>query len=211
MNIQKQGAKLEFKYKRHGTQALIPSFEVGTGKIIAHHIGATRTSEDFVSLIEDTVNIDLKASWIFVADQLNTHKSDELVQLMAEKLNINDYLGVKGKCGILKNLETRELFLSDKSHRIHFVYTPKHCSWMNQIEIWFGILTRKILRYGSFKSIDKLRERIENSIEYYNRTMAKAFSPCGLPSCTLNRSEESSDTTVPFKLFKSIQHPHYGK
>lgn len=168
-------AKLEFEYKRHSTQALIPSFEVGTGKIIAHHIGATRTSEDFVSLIEDTVNIDTEGTWIFVADQLNTHKSEDLVKLIAGKLDIQDDLGVKGKCGILKNLESRELFLSDKSHKIRFVYTPKHCSWMNQIEIWFGILTRKILKYGNFKSIDKLRERIENFIEYYNRTMAKAF------------------------------------
>lgn len=168
-------AKLEFEYKRHSTQALIPSFEVGTGKIIAHHIGATRTSEDFTLLIENTVKIDSEGTWIFVADQLNTHKSEELVKLIAEKLDIKDELGVKGKCGILKNLESRELFLSDKSHRIRFVYTPKHCSWMNQIEIWFGILTRKILRYGNFKSIDELKERIESFIEYYNQTMAKVF------------------------------------
>ncbi len=168
-------AKLEFEYKRHGTQALIPGFEVGTGKIIKHRIGATRTSEDFAALIEDTVNIDSEATWIFVADQLNTHKSEELVKLIAEKLNKKDNLGEKGKKGILKNLESREDFLSDKSHRIHFVYTPKHCSWLNQIEIWFGILTRKILRHGNFKSTDELRKRIESFIEYYNKTMAKVF------------------------------------
>jgi transposase len=168
-------AKLEFEYKRHGTQALIPSFEVGTGKIIAQHIGPSRTAEDFASLIEETVKIDPEGTWILVADQLNTHKSEELVRLIAGKLYIKDELGEKGKCGILKNLDSRELFLSDKSHRIRFVYTPKHCSWMNQIEIWFGILTRKILRHGNFKSTDELKKRIESFIEYYNRTMAKVF------------------------------------
>jgi transposase len=168
-------AKLEFEYKRHGTQALIPSFEVGTGKIIAHYIEKTRTSNDFASLVEDTIDIDPKTEWIFIADQLNTHKSKELVKLIAEKVNIKDNPGAKGKDGILKNLETRENFLSDKSHHIRFVYTPKHCSRLNQIEIWFGILTRKILRDGSFKSIDDLRERIESFIEYYNQTMAKVF------------------------------------
>jgi transposase len=168
-------AKLEFEYKRHGTQALIPGFEIGTGKIIANRIGATRTAKDFASLIEDTVNIDPEATWIFVADQLNTHKSEELVKLIAKKLDIKDDLGEKGQKGILRNLESRERFLSDKSHKIRFVYTPKHCSWLNQIEIWFGILTRKILKHGSFQSTDELKERIGNFTEYYNKTMAKVF------------------------------------
>ena len=168
-------AKLEFEYARHGTQALIPSFEVGTGKIIAHHIGDTRTEDDFSSLIELTINLDSDAEWIFVADQLNTHKSEALVRLIAKKLGIEDELGKKGKNGILENLKTREVFLADSSHRIRFLYTPKHCSWLNQIEVWFGILTRKILRYGNFKSIDELQARVKRFIEYYNTTMAKVF------------------------------------
>jgi len=126
-------------------------------------------------VIKDTINIDTECTWVFVSDQLNTHKSEELVKLIAEKLNIKDNLGEKGKSGILKNLATREDFLSDKSHRIRFVYTPKHCSWLNQIEIWFGILTRKILRNGNFKSINELKHRIESFIKYYNQTMAKVF------------------------------------
>jgi transposase len=168
-------AKLEFEYKRNGTQALIPSFEIGTGKIIAYRIGATRTEEDFARLIEKTINLDPKADWIFIADQLNTHKSEALVRLIARKLNLKSHLGKKGKKGILKNLKMRKKFLSDKSHRIRFVYTPKHCSWLNQIEIWFGILTRKILRHGNFQSINELRTRIAKFIEYYNATMAKVF------------------------------------
>lgn len=168
-------AKFEFEYHRHGTQALIPGFEVGTGKVIGYRIGPTRTAKDFAALIENTIKLDSEAEWFFIADQLNTHKSAELVKLIADKLSIRDDLGEKGKCGILKNLSTRENFLSDKTHRIRFVYTPKHCSWLNQIEIWFGILTRKILRYGNFKSTAELRNRIENFIEYYNQTMAKVF------------------------------------
>ena len=168
-------AKLEFEYKRHGTQALIPSFEVGTGRIIAYHIGATRTGKDFASLIRNTVQLDPEAGWVFVADQLNIHKSEELVRFVAKTLNIRRNLGKKGKNGILRNLESRQAFLADQSHRIRFVYTPKHCSWMNQIEIWFGILTRKILRHGNFRSITELRNRIDRFIDYYNQTMAKVF------------------------------------
>ena len=168
-------AKLEFEYKRHSTLSLIPSFEVGTGKIIKYHISPTRTEKDFVSIVKDTINTTPESSWIFIADQLNTHKSAELVKLIASELRIENDLGVKGKSGILKNQKTREAFLSDSSHRIRFVYTPKHCSWMNQIEIWFGILTKKILKYGNFTSLDELKSKIENFIEYYNKTMAKVF------------------------------------
>ena len=79
-------AKFEFEYKRHGTQALIPSFEVGSGKIINYRIGATRTAKDFAALIENTINLDPKAAeWVFIADQLNIHKSEELVRLFAKK------------------------------------------------------------------------------------------------------------------------------
>jgi putative transposase len=63
----------------------------------------------------------------------------------------------------------------DHSHRVRFVYTPKHCSWLNQIEIWFGILARKALRRASFASLEQLRERILRFVDYFNRTMAHAF------------------------------------
>jgi transposase len=165
----------EFEYDRHGTLCLIPNFEVATGHIIAPSIGPTRTEKDFDAHIRQTIALDPDGVWVFILDQLNTHQSESLVQLVAEQCQIEDDLGVKGTSGILKSMETRKAFLEDESHRIRFVYTPKHTSWLNQIEIWFSILVRKLLKRASFSSIDDLRQRILNFIEYFNLTMAKPF------------------------------------
>lgn len=71
---------------------------------------------------------------------------------------------------------TRREFLSDPSHRIRFVYLPKHSSWLNQIEIFFGILQRKCLRGGNFTSVFELESQLRQFIEYYNATMAHPFT-----------------------------------
>lgn len=168
----------EFEYIRHGTQCLIANFLVATGQIIAPSIGPTRTEVDFANHIEQTVATNPEADWIFVVDQLNTHKSESLVKLVIRlcDLDIDDQqLGVKGKSGILKSMATRQAFLERQFLRIHFVYTPKHASWLNQIEIWFGILVRKLLKRASFTSADELRQRILDFIDYFNQTMAKPF------------------------------------
>lgn len=165
----------EFEYIRHGTLALIASFGVATGRIVAASLGPTRTEADFADHIEAVIATDAKASWVFIVDQLNTHKSEALVRLVAKHCGLKQDLGIKGKSSILASMASRAAFLSALSHRIRFVYTPKHTSWLNQIEIWFSILVRKLLRRGSFQSTEELKARIEAFIAYFNETMARAF------------------------------------
>lgn len=165
----------EFEYERHGTLCLTANFNVATGKVLSPTLEPTRDEQDFARNIQQLINTDAEAGWVFVLDNLNTHSSESLVRLVAKACGIQEDLGTKGRSGVLESMASRATFLSDPSHRIRFVYTPKHCSWLNQVEIWFSIVVRRLLKRASFKSLDDLRTRVLAFISYFNAVLAKPF------------------------------------
>jgi hypothetical protein len=171
-----QVEKREFEYTRPGTQTLIANVEVATGQVVAPTVPPTRDEKDFAEHIGRTGATDPKAGWIFVADNRTTPGSATLVLLVAGLCAIPvESRGKKGKSGVLRSVRTRTEFWMDPSHRVRFVDTPKHPSWLNPVEIWFSVLARRAIRRGSFRSKDDLRDRLLRFIDYFHRTMAKPY------------------------------------
>lgn len=139
-------------------------------------LSETKTEEDFLENIDGLIVEDLEARFRFVSDNLTTHCSESLVQYVAESRQIEMPLGKKGVRGILKSVASRTAFLNDPSHRIQFIYNPRHCSWSNQIEIWFGMLRSKVTRWMGFPGLEELEEAILKYIQYYNRNCAHPFA-----------------------------------
>lgn len=149
-----------------------------TGKSVSPTIGPTRTEEDFLEHCKRTVDQHPESNWRIIVDQLNTHQSESLVRWVAamEELRFApDELGEKGKSGILKSQASRQAFLSAPHRKIRFVYLPKHSSWLNQVELWFSVVVRRVLKRSDFPSVESLRQRLLDFIEYFNRTMAKPY------------------------------------
>lgn len=167
----------EFEYIRHGTLSWFFNLDVVTGHVIEPTFGPTRNEGDCLAHLQRLIASDPTAvKWRILVDNLNTHQSEALVRWIAEMEGLSlEALGRKGKSGILQSMTTRAAFLHDPTHKIVFFYTPKHASWMNQIEIWLSILLRKLLKRGNFRSLADLKEHILAFITYYNRTMAHPF------------------------------------
>ncbi len=196
--------KRECNYIRHGTQTLIGGLNVGDGQLFAH-VGESRTEEDFVAFMKDLISREPESrKFVFVLDQLNTHKSESLVRLMANLNDDNQDLGIKGKSGILKNMPSRmaylemgtDLAIKEQVVRLRFVFTPKHCSWLNPVEGWFSGLQKRVLRFGSFISTEQLADRVIAYANYYNEKLAKGINWTKSTKAEINKIIERTKMLV---------------
>lgn len=169
-------ARLEYEYTRHGTIGLFGNLHVATGQLWCPMLRETRTEEDTLENLDNVIQQDPTARFRLVMDNLNTHVSESFVRYIAYLIGYEEDLGKKGVRGILKSVASRCEFLTDPTHRVQLIFTPRHCSWLNQIEIWFGTLARKVTRRMSFDSVDSLSNMILQFIDYYNANLAHPYN-----------------------------------
>ena len=166
--------RIEYEYTRHGTTTLMAANNVENGRLIHHKLGPTRDEQDYLDFVKATVNeLPEMDRIIILSDQLNTHMSESLVRWIAQEQQYDQDLGVKGRSGILKSMDSRRAFLETQHHRIRFVFTPKHCSWLNPIENWFAKLQKHVIKNGNFSSIKELQNKIMAYIDFYNQELVK--------------------------------------
>lgn len=159
--------KIEHEYTRHGTRCLTAGLEVATGAVLGM-LTANRPAEVFAEFVRQVCDRYAQAPRLhLVLDNLNTHYHLLICQLIADRCDCDP--------GPLKTGPQRKQFLTDSSKRIVFHFTPTHASWLNQIEIWFSTLTRKVIRRGDFASLEDLEAKILAFIDYHNAYSARPY------------------------------------
>ncbi len=190
--------KREFEYIRLGTRTMITSFVVPTGEVV-WDLGQTRTNLDFrAHVLRVAKHFPAMQKFDWVVDNLNTHCSLDLCEVMA-------YLnGVAFKPAALPTQVERRAFLSDPDHRHVFHYVPRHGSWLNQVELWFSVLSRQFLRRGEFASVQDFIARLTRYLDEYNLEKAHPYrwtytgEPMvrGTPFETTRREQKRDDRFV---------------
>ena len=141
----RRAVRKEFEYRRHGTRTLLGAFNIKTGKVVAR-CGPTRTAADLVAFMDEVAKHYPVGDVYIVWDNLNIHHGPRW-----------------------------EEFNAHHGGRFHFMYTPIHASWVNQIEIWFSIVRRRVLKHASFRSTEELSQRVLGFVEHWNEHDAKPF------------------------------------
>lgn len=161
--------KREFEYIRHGTRALITSFAVPTGELV-WNLGLTRTSEDFAKHIDKVATQFRQFNrFDWVVDNLNTHWSLTVCESIAALSEVSF------EPRQLQTGAQRRAFLTDPTHKQVFHFTPKHGSWLNQVEWWFSVLSRRFLKRGDFASATDFEFRLGAYVEAYNARYAHPY------------------------------------
>ena len=161
-------ALIEYEYIRHGTCCLTAGFEVATGSVMGM-LTPNRPAEVFAEFIQWVCDYYADARRLhLVLDNLNTHYHALTCQVIADVCHCDP--------GPLETSSQRKAFLTSPSKRVVFHFTPTHASWLNQIEIWFSMLTGKVIRRGDFCSVDDLVDKIIAFIKYHNAHLAKPYA-----------------------------------
>lgn len=137
----------DFGYRRNGSSTLLAAFDVCTGEVYGE-CRSNRTAADLLEFME-TLASAIKGDVVVIWDNLNIHHDGQ------------------------DKRWTR--FNERHGGRFSFVYTPVHASWLNQVEIWFSTLERRLLRHGSFPTVSGLNQRVEDFILHYNEHEAHPY------------------------------------
>jgi transposase len=140
--------RYEYEYRRHGTQALLAAFDIRTGHVFGRVV-PNRNAEALVSFMHELAARYPKGDVYVVWDNLNIH-----------------YDGAEDRW---------RKFNEQHGGRFRFVHTPKHASWMNQVEIWFSILHRRVIKYGDFASPAVQAKRVLGFIAHWNEAERHPF------------------------------------
>jgi transposase len=158
----------EFDYVRNGTLDLMAFLNPKTGEVFGR-CTPNHTTGTLVEVFKEHVNtLPPDASLHYIMDNLNTHFNDELCNTVAELSGVT-------YSPLQTGLERRQ-WLQEKDKRIVIHFLPFHGSWLNRIEVWFGILKKKCLKNQSFLSVQILKEIIEQFIQIWNQHFAHPFT-----------------------------------